>query len=166
MTGSPTSGATAVSATVLSLNSTAAQWITAYPSAEAAPTATTLSFSTGVTASTGTTLSLSPGAARQLAVQAYATTDVVIGVTGYYQPQIHAVLAPTDGVYDGSPRVLSSNDTGVGCYKVQLDINPAGCTPIASVNGSAYWAGSYVSGAYIYANTYNPSGTRSICTGR
>ena len=69
------------------------------------------------------------------------------------------MLAPSGGVYDGSPRVLTSENLGTGSYRVLLDINPAGCTPIASVNGSSYFASSYVSGGYIYANTYAPSGT-------
>jgi hypothetical protein len=151
-------GATAVAATVLSVNSTATGRITAYPSAAAAPTATTLYFSKGVTTSTGTTLSLTTGAAKQLAIKSYATTDVVIDVSGYYIPQIHAALASGGGVYAGSPRVLSSTRLGTGSYRVQLDIDPAGCTPVASILGGAYIASAYVSGGYIYANTYTVAG--------
>ena len=152
-------GATSVAATVLSVNSTNTGRVTAYPSAGSAPTATTLYFSKGVTTSTGTTLSLTPGAAKQLAIKAYVTTDVVVDVLGYYQPQIHAVLAPGGGVYDGSPRVLSSTNLSAGSYRVLLDIDPAGCTPVASVHGGGYFATAYVSGGYIYANTYTPGGT-------
>ena len=95
----------------------------------------------------------------KIGVSTSQKTRISGDVTGYFAPQIHAVLNPGDGIYDGSPRVLSSTRLSQGSYRVQLDIDPAGCTPMATVNGSAYFASAYAAGGYIYANTYAPGGT-------
>lgn len=102
---------------------------------------------------------LSLSADGKIGVSTTAKTRIAGDVTGYFAPQIHAVLAPTGGIYDGSPRVVESVRLATGSYRVQLDINPAGCTPIPTVNGNAYFASAYVSGSYVYANTYLPGGT-------
>lgn len=95
----------------------------------------------------------------KLGIYTSAKTRIAGDVTGYFAPQIHAVLAPSGGIYDGSPRVVESTRLATGSYRVLLDINPAGCTPIPTVNGNAYFASAYVSGSYVYANTYMPGGT-------
>jgi hypothetical protein len=106
-----------------------------------------------------TTLTLSPSGA--LAVRATGgTAKVSVYVTGFAAPSIHAVLAYNGGIVSGSPRVLSSTRTAAGSYDVVLDRDISSCTPIASINGSAFFASAYRSGpSTVHANTYNPAGT-------
>ena len=152
------SGATAVAATFTAVNPAHGGFLRAWPNGQSEPTATLLNYGTSSTG-TGATVSISSGAAPNLTVHNYSgPTELVIDISGYYQPQIHAILAPSGGVYDGSPRVLSSENTGVGSYKVRLDVDATGCTAVASVHGGAYFASAYEVGQYIYANTYAPNG--------
>ncbi|BDV32051.1 hypothetical protein Microterr_27110 [Microbacterium terricola] len=119
-----------------------------------------LSYPKAVNMTSTPTLTITAGAAKQLRVRNFtASVHLVIDVVGYYVPQIHAVLSPSGGVYNGSPRVLSSTNLGTGSYRVLLDIDATGCTPVVSVHGGPYWASAYVAGSYIYANTYTDSGT-------
>ncbi|GAA3672929.1 hypothetical protein GCM10022237_35660 [Nocardioides ginsengisoli] len=106
-----------------------------------------------------TTLTLSPSGA--LAVKATGgTAKVSVYVTGFAAPSIHAVLAYNGGIVSGSPRVLSSTRTSAGSYDVVIDRDISNCTPIASINGSAFFASAYRSGpSTVHANTYNPAGT-------
>ncbi|MEJ7650418.1 MAG: hypothetical protein WKF57_15505 [Nakamurella sp.] len=151
-------GATSVSVSVTAIDPSNPGFLQAWPSDNVNAKVTVLNYGTqGITS--GATIGLALGAAAQLKVKnSGGPTDLAIDVTGYYRPQIHAVLNSTGGIYSGSPRVLSSTNLATGSYRVQLDIDPTDCTPIASIFGSAYFASAYVSGGYIYANTYAPGG--------
>lgn len=120
--------ATAVAATVLSVNATSANWLVAYPSAVPAPLATTLFFQKSQVSGTGTTVSLSPGTGKQLAVKSAGTTDVVLDVNGYYLPQLAAYVETNGALGPGSSRVLSSVRNGTGNYTVTFDRPMAGCS--------------------------------------
>ena len=106
-----------------------------------------------------TSLTLSPSGA--LVVKATGgTARVSVYVTGFAAPSIHAVLGNSGGIISGSPRVLSSTRTSPGSYLVEIDRDISRCTPIASINGSAFYASAYQAGpTTIQANTYTPSGT-------
>lgn len=160
--GIPTT-ATAVATTVSALNAViAAPRTTAYllgfPTGGAVPTANFMAYRAGTTG-TNPVLTLAPGEPSLSVKSLYGTVALAIDVVGYYDTQIHAVLKYDGGIYTGSSRVLASTHLGTGSYRVLLSGNVAGCTPIASINGSAFFASSYMSGNYVYANTYNPSGT-------
>lgn len=86
------------------------------------------------------------------------STHVVIDVTGYYAPQIHAMIAYNGPVYSGSPRVLLSERLGTGSYRVTVDRDVTNCTPISSIHGGPFFASAYISGGYVYANTYDAAG--------
>ena len=152
--------ATAAALSFTTIDSTGAGKLNAWPTGTTEPLNTTVSYTAAKTTTAATVKLSAQGTDPHMTVRnSYAATHVVVDVVGYYAPPIHAVLAPTGGIYSGSPRVLSSTQTGTGSYQVQVDRDPTNCTPIASVNGSSYFASSYVSGSFIYANTYSPSGT-------
>ena len=151
-------GATSVSVSITAIDPSGVGFLQASPSDSPTSVVTVLNYGKqGITS--GATLGLGLGSSPQLRVKnSGGPTDLAIDVTGYYRPQIHAVLSSGGGILNGSPRVLSSTRLGVGSYQVQLDIDPAGCTPIASMYGSAYFASAYISGTTIRANTYDPAG--------
>lgn len=94
----------------------------------------------------------------KIGVSTSQKTRIAGDVTGYFAPQIHAVLNATGGVSDGSPRVVSNTRLGQGRYRVLLDFDPEGCTAIPTVNGGPYFASAYVAEGGVYANTYDASG--------
>jgi len=151
--------ATAVAATVLSVNATSTGRITAYPSAAAAPTATTLYFSKGVTTSTGATLSLSPGAAKQLAIKAYATTDVVVDVSGYYVKQIYGTFTDTGALYNGNGTLAAYAHPSTGHYTLHADRDLTGCAVAASSYYYTFNVSAYTSGEYVYVQMTQYNGT-------
>ncbi|WP_020180714.1 hypothetical protein [Methylopila sp. M107] len=148
--------AKAVAINLSAVSASSAGYFRANATGAATPPTTVLTYRAAVNETGAATVAL--GTAGGLSVYSAGKTRIVGDVTGYYAPQIHAVLAPTGGIYDGSERVLSSTRLSQGSYRVQIDRDPAGCTPIPTVNGSAYFASAYVSGGYIYANTYTPGG--------
>lgn len=83
---------------------------------------------------------------------------VVIDVTGYYTPQISAVVAAGGGLYTASPRVLSAVRTSAGRYTVTVDRDLTGCTPIASMHGGHFYASAYTSGNTVIGETWAISG--------
>jgi hypothetical protein len=149
--------ATAVSARVTSTASDANGAFIAYPTGTPVGQGT-LYYAKGVNVTTGSNLQI--GTAGKITVKnVQGPSHLAIDVNGYYSPQIHAVLSYNGGVYTGSPLVLSSTRLSTGSYRVQIDRDLNGCTPTASINGSAYFASAYVSGGYVYAGTYAPNGT-------
>jgi len=167
-TGFPTQGgtaggcgipayATAVSARITSTAADANGAFIAYPTGTPIGQGS-LYYAKGVNVTTGATLQIGTGG-KVTVKNVLGPAHLALDVNGYYSPQIHAVLNYNGGVYTGSPRVLASTRLGTGSYRVQIDRDLNGCTPTASINGSAYFASAYVSGSYVYAGTYAPNGT-------
>lgn len=159
--GIPTT-ATAVATTVSALDAklTAPRttaYLLGFPTGGAVPTANFMVYRAGTTG-TNPVLTLAPGEPSLSVKSLGGTVALAIDVVGYYDTQIHAVLKYNGGIFTGSSRVLASTRLGTGYYRVLLSGNVAGCTPIASIDGSAYFASSYMSGNYVYANTYDPTG--------
>lgn len=151
--------ATAIIASVTTTASTSNGYLTGYPTGTTRPKARFATYLKGQAMTVGATLPLRIGQEPSLSIFSSGRTHVIIDVTGYYEEQIHAVLAPSGGIFNGTPRVVSSTHLGTGSYQVAIDRDTTGCTPIASVHGNAYFASSYESGGFIYANTYAPNGT-------
>jgi hypothetical protein len=153
------STADAVALSLTAVGETSSGHVTVYPSGTPRPLATALSFSKAVTITGNTDATI--GSAGQISafVGASGGTHLVVDVDGYYSPQIHAVLSAGGGILSGTPLVLSNTHLGTGSYRVQIGRDLTGCTPIASINGSAFIASSYISGGFVYANTYTTSGT-------
>lgn len=89
----------------------------------------------------------------------YGSANVVVDALGYYEPEISAVMAYNGGVLSGGAMVVSNTKTGTGSYRVVIARDLTGCTPIASIHGGAYIASAYISGQFVYANTYTTTGT-------
>ena len=96
-------------------------------------------------------LRLSTTSGSPLTLRAWTgKTQVVVDVTGYYQPPIEGLIytgstaTPTsDGyVYSGSPRLLSVTWVALGIADVTVDRDVTYCTPVAN----AYY------GDFYYAN--------------
>jgi len=158
--------AVAVAASFTASGETATGRLTAYAYGAAAPTTTVLSYSKGVNITSSATVKFaSAGVTPHLRVfNRAASTHLVVDVTGYFVPQIHAVIYPEGAVYGGSKRVLSATRLSAGSYRVTIDRDLTGCTPVVSVHGGPYFASGYESGSFVYATTYQLSGGSPVPT--
>lgn len=130
--------------------------INAYPYNTTEASATLMTYSANEKTTSNMTVKLTGfGFAPHLRVHNYYySTDLVGDVTGYYVPQIAAVLNSGDGVYNGTSRVLSNDNTGTGSYAVTIDRDVTGCSVTTGPYSGPYLVTGYASGNTVYAKTY------------
>jgi hypothetical protein len=153
--------ATAVTVNVTTTGTTAAGYLLGYATGGPVPLANFMTFHKGINETANPTLPLADGGTEpSLTIKTGpgAGTHLIVDVTGYYDTQIHAVLGASGGILSGTPHVLSNTRLGTGSYHVHFDRDVTSCTPIASIDGSAFIASAYVSGGDVYANTYTTGG--------
>lgn len=147
------SWATAVSMTITAISG-GSGYVRAWPAGKAEPTATVLSYAKG-SVGTGTIATVSPGTAKNLSIKNYGSpTDLVIDVTGYYQPAIYAVVSSNGTLLYSSRLTVSSHTSSSGSYTLTGDTSLTSCSINAAGWGS-YSAAAYGSGTSIYVNTWN-----------
>ena len=144
-------GATAISANVTTTKSSAQGYLSAYPTGGTASSSRFLTYQVSRTVTATPVLPLSTTSGLPLTLRAWTgKTQVIVDVTGYYQPPIEGLIytgstaTPTsDGyVYSGSPRLLSVTWVALGIADVTVDRDVTYCTPVAN----AYY------GDFYYAN--------------
>jgi len=129
--GVPTS-AMAVAATVMAYEPSRSGRLKAWPAGMAEPSAATMYYQ-GVTSTTGTTLSLRSGSGTDVTFRNFtATTDLIVDVTGYYVPQMWAVISGNGTVLDQSGRVVAVERISTGWYWVTWDRDIAACVGVGS----------------------------------
>lgn len=154
-------GATAVSATLVSVNPTTVGYFRAYPTGTAEPPATLLTYS-NVGISTGATLTLA-SSAKPLTVRNHGgPSDLVINVTGYYAKQLGVMISPSGTLYSGSSRAIAASRLSAGNYLVTFDRNIEFCSATASVYATNYYASTstYYSSPYtqVLVRVYSSGG--------
>jgi hypothetical protein len=151
--------ATAISARVTGYRALATGSFLAYPTGT--PTAlATLYYTKGANSTTGATLQLGPGTAKRLSVKNLnGPAELDIDVTGYYSPQIEALLNSGGGIFAGTSPVLSSDNTSTGQYTVTIDRDLTGCNVVAGISGGNYYVSAFISGNHVSASTWELDGT-------
>jgi hypothetical protein len=154
------SAATAIAANLTANGPTASGYLRAWPSnVSTEPNATVLTYLVGPGNISGATLPITPGVVQSLTVRNHTgTTDLVIDVTGYYEPQMHGMVAPASSsdtthnapIFAGSARIVSATNPSTGVYVVTFDSTITYCTPIVDT---------YNAGSGIYGAAYAFSGT-------
>ncbi len=143
--------ATSISANLSAITPAAAGFLRAWPKNVATePNATLLNYSKSVNITGGAIIPITPNAAPAVSVRNHGgPTHLTIDVTGYYEPQIHGMVAPGGAIYSGSSRLISATNPSAGHYVVTFDSNVANCTPMVDT---------YNAGAGIYGAAYNFNG--------
>ena len=171
--------ATGITTNVTVAGTVSGGYLSGYPTGTTPPATNFITTHTNFNIAANPTFALAAGSTKPLTITNHGgSTHVIVDVTGYYLPQIYAVLmydgssTYADGVYrDGSgnryatPRVVSSRVTSTGAYEVTLDRDVSGCTPIASVFGGPFVASSTISGNHVYAYTYTLEANTNSPTG-
>lgn len=126
--------AVAVSLTITSLHASATGGVLrAYASGTPKPTIISVSVGKGLQLSSGGTVALCVPAAScggtAITVAAdFASSDVLIDVTGYYRSPIYAEVGASGALLNHSDRVLSVTKLGTGAYQVDTDRNVSTCS--------------------------------------
>lgn len=154
------SWATAISYELHEVSSTGAGYSHVYSFGASAPGVRTETYSKSPARDLGSNIRLSaPGSTRDLVIDANGhSVQAIVVVTGFYAPEIHAVIGASGGIFSGTSRVLSAVRTGVGRYTVTIDRDLTGCTPIATMHGSTFYASAFESGNTVKAETWALSG--------
>jgi len=153
-------GAVGVTATLTAVTPTHGGFLRAWAAGGTEPGATLLNYSDDST-STGTSVQVRSGFGKDLAVKNYGgPTHLVIDVTGYYIPQIHARVTNA-GVLDWSTSpVLSASRLQAGVFVVTVDRNLTGCAATASAHGgSPIFTSTGIIGSTVIVYLWHHNGT-------
>ena len=160
--GIPTS-ATGVTVNTTVTAVTGSGFMTNYPAGTTQPLSNFVFYNKNVTGTSNPTFALAPnGLEPSVLVHASggANADLIIDITGYYMPQIEALINPTGSIYSGSPRVLSVTKVSTGYFQVQIDSNVNYCTPMVHpYYPNEYATATTVSGQSVYVRVWylNPT---------
>ena len=146
--------ATAVAVTMSAINVKATGWLTAWPAGLPRPTAYALRFAFDKVSSTGLTVEITPGTGPGLSVYADAAKglDLIVDVTGYYEPQTHLIILSDGTVWYGNATHVTAvtHTAGSGSYVLTLDRPLDGCNVLTSDNDQrnaqavAAWGGTQI----------------------
>jgi len=155
-------GATAVAATVLAYQPTAAGRLKSWAAGGAEPVGSVLRYAKATGMQLEATLALKQGTGKGLTIKNFsAKTHVVVDIVGYYVPQMYAYLSSSGTILDQSGRVVSATRIGVGQYAVVWDRDISSCAGVASSDVSDYIESVYTSGNTSYVYVYNNAGAAS-----
>lgn len=154
--------ASGVATNVTVTGAAGAGYLSGYPAGSAEPLSNFVTYSKGVTATVNPTFALATSTARSLSFKAHGgTVQVIIDVTGYYVPQIQAVVAPNGSLYAGTKAIVSSLRTGPGSYSIVTTADVTNCAVIVTIRGGAFYGDGFGSGNTIVVTTWALSSTAS-----
>ena len=124
--------ATAVSVSFKAVRPTADGYLHVWPDASTEPTATALSWTKGASLGDSSTLPIVAGPGPDISARALkSNTNLTADVTGYYAPQIQALIGGDGTISSGTARVVDVVHSGTGFYYVDLDRPARQCSPSA-----------------------------------
>jgi hypothetical protein len=150
-------GATAIAASVTSSGTTADGHLIDYPAGTPAPSTFFSSCTRGQARTTNPVLPLAPiGVDPALTIKNVGgTPDVIIDVTGYWQPQIEGMVDRFGQIFAGSSRLVSAAHLGVGLYAVTVDGDVTNCTPtVTGFSGHVYASAFGFAGNTVNVSTW------------
>jgi hypothetical protein len=155
--GIPTA-ATGVSVNATVTGATATGYMANYPAGTTLPLSN-FNFYTKVANSTSNpTFSLAAaGTEPSVLIHTSNQTNahLILDVTGYYAPQIEALINPAGSIYSGSPRVLAVVKQSSGYYRVEIDSNVNYCTPLVHTYYQYEYAeAETISSQYVYVHLW------------
>lgn len=156
--------ASGVTANVTITDTTGGGFMTGYPTGSAVPLSNFVTYAGSQTTTSTPTFTLAASGEPSLSIRNHGhTADVIIDVTGYYAPQMQALVSPSGTVYSGSTRVASVSHPSAGTHYVTFDQDVTACTPHASVYGGSWYASALtLSGNTVTVYTWYLDGTTHL----
>lgn len=153
--------ATAISASIIAVNPAGNGHLDAWAVGTAQPTASILNFQKGQNNNTGAIIPIKPNANPALSIHAGSgPLDVVIDITGYYAPQIHARVTNAGALDWATSRIVSSSKLQDGVFQVNVDRDLTGCSATASAHGgSPLLTSTAITGSVVIVYVWTTSGT-------
>ena len=165
--GIPTA-ATGVTVNTTVTDVTGSGFMTNYPAGSTQPLSNFVFYNKNVTGTSNPTFTLAPnGAEPSVLIHASggANADLIIDITGYYIPQIEALVNSAGSIYSGSPRVLNVVKQSTGYFRVEIDTNVTYCTPMVhTYYQNEYATASTVSSQYVYVHVWYLNNTTHVET--
>lgn len=97
----------------------------------------------------------------KITIYAHTRADFQGDVTGYYAPQLWAIVRAEGNLYMSSGRFISSRRTGLGVYEVTADRQIHICGAVASASTQNYYAtalSDIPAKDYVTVKVYDSSG--------
>lgn len=165
--GVPTA-ATGVTVNTTITGETGGGFMTNYPAGTTLPLSNFVSYVKGVTGTSNPTFALAANGVEpsvSIHLSGHADAHLIIDVTGYYMPQIEALVNPAGSIYSGSPRVLNVVKQSSGYYRVEIDSNVNYCTPLVhTYYQNEYASAETISSQYVYVHLWYLNGSTHLET--
>jgi hypothetical protein len=134
-------GATSVTVTIAAVGPRGAGNLIAWAAGGAQPNASVLNYFAEFAVSSGATVPLAATSSPQLSVRNTGpAVHVVLDVTGYYRPQIQALIGGDGSIQAGTGRIVSTSHAGTGFYYLTLDRPARQCSPSAVTYNFGHYA--------------------------
>ena len=135
-------------------------YLTGYPAGSPEPLSNFATYLAGVTTTVNPTFALAGGTTHSLSVRAHGSSvQVIIDVTGYYAPQIQAIIAPDGTLYSKTSAIVSVTHNSTGSYTVATAMDVSYCAVSIGIRGGYYYGDGYGSGNNVYISTWQVNGS-------
>lgn len=139
-------------------------YLTGYPAGSPEPLSNFVTYPAGTT-TVNPTFTLATSTTDSLSIRAHGSSvQVIIDVTGYYTPQIEAVIGPDGSIYAKTPAIVSSTRRSTGYYTVTAAMDVSNCAVSVGIRGGFYYGDAFGSGTSIYVSTWAVNGGSSVPT--
>ena len=158
-------GATAVTTNVTTTAAAApGGYLTGYPNGSPEPLSNFVTYPTATT-TVNPTFAINPTTTNSLAIRAHGGhVQVIIDVTGYYAPQLDAIVSPNGTLYAHTSPILSSTRTSTGSYTILTNTDVSNCAVTVTIRGGIFYGDGFGSGNNVYVTTWalNSSATATL----
>lgn len=136
-------------------------YLSGYPAGSPEPLSNFVTYPAGTT-TVNPTFTIATSTTNSLSIKAHGSNvQVIIDVTGYYTPQIEAIIAPDGSLYSKTSAIVASVRNTTGSYTITTAMDVSYCAVSIGIRGGFYYGDGYGSGTSISVSTwaFNSSGT-------
>lgn len=148
--------ATAIGISLTAIEPSAAGYLKAFAVGSARPAGSVVQY-VSATATAGSIVALNSDGLISVYLNG-GSSRVAGDITGYFAPQIQVYMNYDGTAYAATSRIVATEKTSTGNYRIEVDRNLQLCSVHVNVDGGKYYATAYPSGNFIYVNTWQLSG--------
>jgi hypothetical protein len=147
--------ASSVTLSLTTVNETAGGNLTVFATGTTRPLATALSFARSSIVTSSTVSPVGSGGKVSVYVGGTGSTQLILDVTGYTEPQVEGLLNTDGSLFSATSRVVGSHRNSAGAYVVTVDTDVTNCSATATtVGAAAYAAAETVPGNTVHIDTW------------
>lgn len=135
-------------------------FLTGYPAGSPEPLSNFATYLAGITTTVNPTFALAGGTNHSLSIRAHGSSvQVIIDVTGYYSPQIQAIIAPDGSIYAKTPAIVSVTHNSAGNYTITTALDVSFCAVSIGIRGGTYYGDAFGNGTNVTVLTWAINGS-------